>query len=311
MHNTKKTITNIRRASASIRASGGDPERGREEKVRASCGGERGAREKAPSERGAMNLGQRARHFVAKHTAGSRVEASVLTATNFSKSEPRPEALAHLVQATYENTDLENPYKVLEALNERIETETSWVPVLKALYAIHRCLQDGSEAFTTALEGDTAVVSLGTFADRANGEAVHYSRQIRVYSEYLEETLLARAEVRKLVPGVYLYLVARKRDPRRPSEIDGIDGVGALLDVLSVLQPHLDRLLRCERAARPRDLPTEEDCPIAYAVLGMLLRDGLHVYRLASEALVRALALFTELPAEAGKYSYHLMVLPL
>jgi len=247
-----------------------------------------------------MNLGQRARHFVAKHTANSRVEASVLIATNYSKSEPRPEALDHLVQATYENTDQENPTRVLEALNERVETETGWVPVLKALYAVHRCLQDGSETFTAALEADTAVVTLGTFADRANGEAVHYSRQIRVYSEYLEETLLARAEMRKLVPGVRLFLVARKRDPKRASEIDGIDGVGALLDVLSVLQPHLDRLLRCERAARPRDLPGEEDCPIAYAVLAMLLHDGLHVYRLASEALVRTLGLFTELPAEAA-----------
>lgn len=241
---------------------------------------------------------QRARFFVAKQTAASKVEKCVLTATNFSRSEPRPESIAQLVQATHQRTEHENPARVLECLQDRVESEAGWQPVLKTLFVIHRLLQDGSDAFAVELERDTAVLSLSSFSDRTNGEAVHYSKHIRVYCEYLEETLLVRAEMRKLVPGVHLSLVARKADRGRPSEIDNVDSIATLLDVLAVIQPHLDRLLRCERCARPRNLPSEENCPIAHAVLALLLRDGLHVYRLVSEATMRALNVFTKLPAE-------------
>ncbi|KAG8470639.1 hypothetical protein KFE25_009060 [Diacronema lutheri] len=219
-------------------------------------------------------------------------------ATNFSRSEPRADSVAYVLAASHLHTGRENAVRVLECLQERVETEAGWQPVLKTLFLVHRLLQDGSDAFAIELERETTVLNLGAFSDRSSGEAVHYSKHIRLYCEYLEETLLVRAEMRKLVPGVHFSLVSRKSDRGRPSEMDSVDSTATLLDVLSVLLPHVDRLMRCERCARPRSLPAEEDCPIAHAVLALLARDGLHVFRLISEATMRVLNAFTTLPTE-------------
>lgn len=241
---------------------------------------------------------QRARHFVIKHTTASKVESSVLSATNYSRSEPRAECVAFLVQASHERGEREGARRVLECLQDRVEKESGWQPVLKALFVVHRLLQAGSDAFVAELEREPAVLSLSAFSDRSSGESAHYSKHIRLYCEYLEETLLVARELRKLMPGVRVSLVARRAERGRLSEVERIDGASSLLDALSLVQPHLDRLLRCERCARPRELPAEEGCGIACAVLGCFLRDGLHAYRLLSEGTMRLLNAFTQLPAE-------------
>ncbi|KAI8584279.1 hypothetical protein K450DRAFT_219073 [Umbelopsis ramanniana AG] len=199
------------------------------------------------------------------------METAVRKATRLDYQAPKQKHLQHLISLTH-SSNL-NMKDLFEMLQRRIR-ENSWIIVFKALITVHTLMREGSgDKIIVFVEQHPTILDVSRLKEK--GGAGEHVRNIREYSAYLEEKVLAYRDLH--VDYVKATANGKSGRLRRLPVSQG------LLRETSVLQRQIAGLLKCQFSL------DQIDNEITLQAFKLLVEDLLVLFQAVNEGVINIL----------------------
>ncbi|KAJ2956237.1 hypothetical protein NQZ79_g7901 [Umbelopsis isabellina] len=199
------------------------------------------------------------------------METAVRKATRLDHQAPKQKHLQHLISVTHSsNVNLKD---LFEMLQRRIR-ENSWIICFKALITTHTLMREGSgDKVIAFVEEHPTILDVSKL--REKGNAGEHVRNIRQYSAYLEEKVLAYRDLHV----DYVKTTANGKGGR----LRRLPVSQGLLRETSILQRQISGLLKCQFSL------DEIDNEITLQAFKLLVEDLLALFQAVNEGVINIL----------------------